>query len=106
MNEYIQQDMGFLSRLFKLPNKGELKEKIDKGALLLDVRTWEEFDGGYAKGSVHIPLSSLPDQFKTLQKSSPVIVVCESGVRSAQAVRFLISRGYEAYNGGSWRSFA
>lgn len=97
--------MGFLSRLFKLPNKGELKEQIDKGALLLDVRSREEFDGGHAKGSVHIPLSSLPNQFKTIQKNSPVIVVCESGARSAQAVRFLISRGYEAYNGGSWRSF-
>ncbi len=54
MNEYIQQDIGFLSRLFKLSNKEELKEKIDKGALLLDVRTREEFDDGHAKGSVHM----------------------------------------------------
>lgn len=106
MSEYIQQDMGFLSRLFKLPNKGELKEKIANGALIVDVRTQEEFDGGHAKGSVHIPLSSLPNKLKTIQKNSPVIVVCESGARSAQAVRFLISNGFEAYNGGSWRSFA
>ena len=98
--------MGFLSRLFKLPNKGELKEKIFNGALIVDVRTQEEFDGGHAKGSLHIPLSSLPDKFKTIRKNSPVIVVCESGARSAQAVRFLINNGFEAYNGGSWRSFA
>ncbi|MFA7584417.1 MAG: rhodanese-like domain-containing protein [Proteiniphilum sp.] len=98
--------MGFLNKLFKLTDKKELKEKIDNGAQLLDVRTVEEFHAGHAKGSVHIPLSSLPDKFKTIRKNSPLIVVCESGARSAQAVRFLISNGFEAYNGGSWRSFA
>lgn len=97
--------MGFLSKLFKLTDKKELKEKIDNGAQLLDVRTVEEFHAGHAKGSVHIPLSLLPNKFKTIQRSSPVIVVCESGARSAQAVRFLISNGFEAYNGGNWRSF-
>lgn len=98
--------MGFLSRLFKLPNKEELKEKINKGALLLDVRTKEEFDAGHAKGAVHIPLASLPNKLKTIQMNLPLIVVCESGARSAQAVRFLISNGFEAYNGGNWRPFA
>lgn len=98
--------MGFLSKLFKLTDKKELKEKIDNGAQLLDVRTVEEFHAGHVKGSVHIPLSLLPNKFKTIQRSSPVIVVCESGARSAQAVRFLISNGFEAYNGGNWRSFA
>ncbi|MEL7599341.1 MAG: rhodanese-like domain-containing protein [Proteiniphilum sp.] len=98
--------MGFLNKLFKLTDKKELKEKIDNGAQLLDVRTVEEFHAGHVKGSVHIPLSSLPNKFKTIQKNSSIIVVCESGARSAQAVRFLISRGFNAYNGGSWRSFA
>ena len=59
------------------------------GALIVDVRTQEEFDAGHAKGSVHIPLSLFADQFKTIRKNSPEIVVCESGARSAQAVRFL-----------------
>ncbi|HAR38143.1 MAG: sulfurtransferase [Bacteroidetes bacterium GWD2_45_23] len=98
--------MGFLNKLFKLTDKKELKEKIDNGAQLLDVRTVEEFHAGHVEGSVHIPLSSLPNKFKTIQNNSSIIVVCESGARSAQAVRFLISNGFEAYNGGSWRSFA
>lgn len=98
--------MGFLSKLFNVTDKTSLKEKIDQGAQLLDVRTEEEFEAGHARGAMHIPLSLLPNKYETMQPNSPVIVVCESGARSAQAVRFLISRGFEAYNGGSWRSFS
>ncbi len=98
--------MGFLSKLFSITDKTSLKEKIDQGAQLLDVRTEEEFEAGHARGAVHIPLSLLPNKYETMQQNSPVIVVCESGARSAQAVRFLISRGFDAYNGGSWRSFS
>lgn len=98
--------MGFLDKLFRVTDNTVLKEKICQGAQLLDVRTEEEFEAGHARGAVHIPLSLLPKKYETMQPNSPVVVVCESGARSAQAVRFLISRGFEAYNGGSWRSFS
>lgn len=97
--------MGILSRLFGLPNKGELKEKIQNGALLLDVRTKEEYVSGHASGSMNIPLDSLSGKIGKLKKDVPLVVVCASGARSGYAVNFLKSKGFEAYNGGGWHSF-
>lgn len=97
--------MGFFGTVFKAPSKGELKEKIQNGALLLDVREVEEYKSGHAKGSVNIPLFLLPTEMSRLDRNTPIIVVCLSGARSAQAVSLLKRQGFEAYNGGGWHSF-
>lgn len=97
--------MVFFSKLFKSSDKGELKEKIQNGAVLLDVRTKEEYASGRASASINIPLDSLSGKMGKLKKDVPLVVVCESGARSAYAVNFLKSKGFEAYNGGGWRSF-
>lgn len=97
--------MGFFSNVFKSPAKGELKEKIQNGALLLDVREVDEYRSGHAKGSVNIPLFLLPAEIDRLDRNRPIVVVCLSGARSSQAVSLLKSQGFEAYNGGGWHSF-
>lgn len=97
--------MGILNRLFGIPDKAELKKKLENGAILLDVRTIEEFRSGSVKGSVNIPISDLPSGMKKLNKDKSIVAVCESGARSAQAVRFLKQQGYDAYNGGGWNSY-
>ena len=97
--------MGILSRLFGLPDKKMLIEEINNGALLLDVRTREEFSAGHVKKSINIPVSQMPKDFVTLSKEKSIVAVCESGARSAQIVRFLNKKGYKSYNGGSWKAF-
>ena len=97
--------MGILNKLFKIPDKKELKDKVNNGALLLDVRTKEEFDAGHAEDSVNIPVSDLGKEIDRISKDSPIIAFCESGARSAHAVRFLNKNGFQAYNGGSWKTF-
>ena len=97
--------MGILSRLFGLPDKKMLIEEINNGALLLDVRTREEFSAGHVKKSINIPVSQMPKDFVTLSKEKSIVAVCESGARSAQVVRFLNKKGYKSYNGGSWKTF-
>ncbi|SCD21201.1 Rhodanese Homology Domain [Proteiniphilum saccharofermentans] len=97
--------MGFFSNVFKLTGKAELKEKIKNGAMLLDVREVEEYKSGHARGSVNIPLFLLPTEMGRLDRNTPIVVVCLSGARSAQAVGLLKSQGFEAYNGGGWQSF-
>lgn len=97
--------MGFFSNVFKSSGKAELKEKIQNGALLLDVREVDEYKSGHAKGSVNIPLFLLPGEMGKLDRNKPIVVVCLSGGRSAQAVNLLKSQGFEAYNGGGWQSF-
>lgn len=87
-------------------SKTNLKELLDNGALLLDVRTRGEFAGGHAKGSKNIPLDELSGSLQQLDKEQHIIVVCASGMRSSQAVGMMKKNGFlNCYNGGSWINF-
>jgi|SRR3989344_449371 len=83
----------------------DLKNIIANGALIVDVRTPGEYKEGHIKGSLNIPLDKIGEAITWLQKDVPTIVVCESGSRSAEAVKILKANGFEKiYNGGSWDS--
>lgn len=82
----------------------------NKGALVLDVRTAEEFAGGHIVNARHISLETLADNLDSIKKyrEKPVIVCCETGNRSAQAVKLLKAQGYTSVfslSGGlaAWR---
>ncbi|MGE0115640.1 MAG: rhodanese-like domain-containing protein [Steroidobacteraceae bacterium] len=68
----------------------------NKGALVLDVRTAEEFAGGHIVNARHISLDTLAASLDSIKKyrEKPVIVCCEAGSRSAQAVRLLKAQGF------------
>jgi phage shock protein E len=81
----------------------DLKNIIECGALIIDVRTPEEFKGGHIEGSLNIPLDEIGKAMSWLVKDVPTIVVCASGSRSARAAMILKANGFEkAYNGGGW----
>jgi rhodanese-related sulfurtransferase len=63
---------------------------------IVDVREPEEFTGplGHIGGAVLIPLGTLPERVGELSKDKPVVAVCRSGGRSAQAVNFLRQAGF------------
>ena len=76
-------------------NKGVEEFRATPGAILLDVRTPEEYKDGHIPGSLSIPLAALPARCSELgAKDTPLFVHCLSGGRSGQAVRFLKSVGY------------
>lgn len=77
---------------------------LSGGALVLDVRTPQEFREGHVPGAVNIPLDSLQAEMRTLDKRKPIITCCRSGMRSASAAALLTSNGFMAHNGGSWVS--
>lgn len=81
----------------QLSYKG-LKELLagDKPLLILDVRTPSEFRSGHIEGAKNIPLDKLPGGLgkKMAGKESPIVVYCQSGSRSAAAMRTLKSAGY------------
>ncbi|OGZ78171.1 MAG: hypothetical protein A2358_02370 [Candidatus Staskawiczbacteria bacterium RIFOXYB1_FULL_37_44] len=82
-----------------------LKNIIKNGALIIDVRTSEEYKGGHIKGSLNVPLDEIGKAMSWLIKDVPAVVVCASGSRSEEAVRILKADGFEkVYNGGSWDS--
>ncbi len=74
------------------------KQAIDSQAniTIVDVRTEEEYKAGHIKNSVLLPLDILPSKYaETLpNKSQPLYVYCRTGIRSAQAVSFLLQLGY------------
>jgi phage shock protein E len=79
---------------------------VNKGAIILDVRSKGEFLNGHIRGSLNISVDALQYNLSKLKdKSKPIITCCASGIRSAAAKNYLKSSGYnEVYNGGSWRS--
>ncbi len=83
----------------------DIKNIIEEGALIVDVRTKEEYEQGHIPGSLNIPLDEIGKAMEWLQKDVPVVLVCASGNRSSHAVMVLKANGFEkVYNGGSWDS--
>lgn len=99
--------MGLLS-IFGIGGKSEnIKEFLDKGAVIIDVRTTGEYKEGHIKGSKNIPLDTIFSKAAEIKKlNKPIIVCCRSGMRSGQAAAILKNSGIEVMNGGSWQSLA
>ena len=76
----------------------EQYRKADK-AVLLDVRTKEEFSEGHIEESLNLPIGEI-DRAATLipDKSVPIYVYCRSGNRSARAAAYLKGDGYTMVN--------
>lgn len=67
-----------------------------QGALLLDVREPEEYSAIHAPNAKLIPLGQINSRLKEIEtyKDKPIVVMCRSGRRSAQAVSILREAGY------------
>lgn len=84
-------------------------QSVDAGALLLDVRTPEEFSAGHISNALNIPVHELPMRYSELgSKDRRIVVYCRSGARSARAARILRDAGYTAIRDlgamSNWRS--
>ena len=83
--------------LLKQPdiNRGVQEFKKEKDAILLDVRTSQEYREGHIPGSKNVPLQQL-DKLEELteNKDTVLYVYCHSGGRSRQAVSLLQAMGY------------
>jgi rhodanese-related sulfurtransferase len=67
--------------------------------LVVDVRNDDEVMRGRIPNAIHIPLSMLPVSYEKLENAEKVIFYCHSGVRSALAADFAVSKGIEhVYN--------
>ncbi len=80
-------------------------------AVVVDVRSIEEFSGGHILHARNIPLNGLKNQLPALEKyrQRPIIIACHSGSRSGVAASTLRKEGFEqVYNlrGGmlAWES--
>ena len=87
--------MGFFDFL-KSPDidAGVLEYHGTPGAVLLDVRTPQEYREGHIPGSINIPLQSLHTAGQ-LPAGAPLFVYCHSGARSRQAAGLLSRMGFQ-----------
>ncbi|WP_339917358.1 rhodanese-like domain-containing protein [Yeosuana marina] len=98
--------MGLLD--FLTGNKTDkINDFTSRGAIIIDVRTKEEFRQGAIPGSKNIPLQTINSQINAIKKlNKPIIVCCASGMRSGNAASILNSNGIETINGGGWYSLS
>jgi len=65
---------------------------------VVDVRYPNEWEAGHIDGAVHIPGDYIFDRVDELDRSRPVVTVCRTGSRSAEAVKDLASEGFDVEN--------
>ena len=70
----------------------------DGSVTLLDTRTPREYSMGHAEGFLNIPVDELRERIGELDKTKPVYIMCQSGLRSYIASRVLAGNGFETYN--------
>jgi len=93
--------INFFKNIFS--EKVNLQELILKGAIIIDVRSRNEFQEAHLKNSINIPLDKLNHSLRKFDKNKPIITCCTSGIRSASAKSVFISNGFDqVYNAGSW----
>lgn len=77
----------------------DLYEKLQLEELqLIDVREVDEFTAGHISGAQNLPLSTLPENYRELDKQIPYHIICQKGGRSARACEFLEAKGYQVTN--------
>ena len=77
---------------------------INNQAVLVDVRTIDEYNENHIDGAVNLPVDEISDNVDNVidSKNSYVIVYCKSGVRSHEAYEKLVGLGYKnVYDFGS-----
>jgi len=80
-------------------SRDEAHRLVDKGALLLDVRSPEEFKAGHIDGAVNIPVQDLEARLGEVgSRDRSIVVYCHSGMRSMHAAQVLQRAGYSAVN--------
>lgn len=84
-------------RYFLLQSRSKrAHELVEAGALLLDVRTKDEFSAGHLPNAKNIPVQELEQRMGELgnNQERPVVVYCRSGMRSARAASMLERAGF------------
>ena len=75
----------------KYVSMDSLKELLDNGAELIDVRGGDEYKADHLPNSINVPFFSLRMHMKTLDRHHPVVVVCKDG-RTSESAAFILQR--------------
>ncbi len=73
----------------------ELQDALAKGAVMVDVRSEEEYSEGHLNQAVNIPLHILAIKGRLLNKDISYVFYCDTGRRSRAAAHLLAQQGYK-----------
>jgi len=71
-----------------------VQKAATNGVRIVDVRSVGEFEGGHIPGAQNVPLDQLQSVASQWDKAAPVLVYCQTGARSAEAVSMLEGLGF------------
>lgn len=81
-----------------------VKQAVENGAVLIDVRETSEYAEGHILNGVNVPIRTIAQNLDKIPADQPVLVYCKSGYRAALATSALRILGYDnvrAYSPGS-----
>ena len=82
---------------FKTIDSNVAMDLIENEAIVIDVRTLDEYNTGHIKDSINIPVENISTV--DYDKETVIIVYCASGMRSSNAAKTLVGLGYtNVYN--------
>ncbi len=88
-----------LQKTFRQVRVDQVRELVESGAYIVDVREEREFAQGHLKNAVNIPLSQLRQRMEEIPKDRPVYLHCRTSQRSYNAVLALQGNGFDqVYN--------
>jgi phage shock protein E len=88
-------------------SRDDARAKLARGAVVVDVRTAEEYAAGHLTNAVNLPLDTLKTTViqRFPDRAQPILLHCRSGRRSHAAERELRALGYtNAFNIGSYQA--
>jgi len=95
--------LGFLRNIMG-GSDDAIKDAIQQGAFLVDVRSPREFAAGTVENAVNIPLDQLREKLSLFKGKKNIVLFCRSGARSGQAKIILEKEGFSnVFNGGTWQ---
>lgn len=84
-----------------------LKERLNDGGQLIDVRSSVEFNQGALESAVNMPIDRFQLLVDRINREKPVLLYCRTGARSEMVKNYLLRLGFnEVYNIGGLRQFA
>ena len=78
-------------------NMDELKNKQNEGAVIVDVRSSQEYNEGHLEGAINLPYYEIKKNANNIiqDKGQEIVVYCQEGVRSKQSYKILKRLQYE-----------
>ena len=72
----------------------DVAAQMSDGAVVVDIRATPEWRSGHVAGSMHVPLGRLVAQMQDKPRTQEIVLVCESGSRSAIGASLLATAGF------------